>query len=141
MRPGRKTMKSKIKYLVLLHIVLAVFSLTGVASKFAAGADFLSAKFIFCYGLVVAGLGIYAICWQQIIKHLPLITAYANKAVTVIWGLVFGLVVFGETITIRKVIGAAIIIVGVYFIVTADAIEEEKSNNSSIEQDELIKEE
>jgi len=117
-------MKSKIKYFILLHIVLCVFSLTGIASKYASGADFLSAKFIFCYGLVILGLGIYAICWQQVIKHLPLITAYANKAVTVIWGLVLGYLVFDEAITVRKVIGAAIIVVGVYFIVTADAREE-----------------
>ena len=118
-------MNNKTKFYILLHIVLLIFSLTSVASKFASEADFLSAKFILCYGLVIAGLGIYAICWQQVIKALPLITAYANKAVTVIWGLVFGYLIFDEVITIRKVIGAVIIIAGVYLIVTADAMEEE----------------
>ena len=32
----------------------------------------------------------YAAGWQQVIKHLPLTTAYANKAVTVVWGILAG---------------------------------------------------
>ena len=83
-------MKSKIRYFIFLHIVILIFAFTNIASKLASGADFLSLRFIVCYGLVVLGLGIYAIFWQQVIKHLPLITAYANKAVTVIWGMIFG---------------------------------------------------
>lgn len=114
----------KIKYFVLLHIVLLIFSLTSLASKFASGADFLSFKFIFWYGIVIVGLGIYAICWQQVIKHLPLVTAYANKAVTVIWGMIAGYFFFEEAFTVRKIIGAFVVIIGVYYIVTADAMEE-----------------
>lgn len=119
-------MKNKVKWFVLLHIVIAIFSLTNVASKLASGADFLSARFIVCYGLTLFGLFVYAICWQQVIKHMPLITAYANKAVTVIWGLVFGYVLFDEKLSLRIIIGAVIIIAGVYLIVTADAMEEEE---------------
>ena len=58
-------------------------------------------------------LGIYAVVWQQIIKKLPLTLAYANKAVTVIWGLIWGLLFFGEKITPLKVIGAVIVITGI----------------------------
>lgn len=129
-----KQTKSKIKYLVLLHIVLVVFSLTSVASKFASGADFLSWRFIVCYGLTLVGLFVYAVCWQQIIKHMPLISAYANKAVTVIWGIVWGYFLFDEKITIRKIIGAVIIIAGVYLIVTADAMEEMSASDNNKEE-------
>lgn len=128
-------MKSKAKYFVLLHIVLMVFSLTSIASKFASGADLLSMRFIVCYGLVIAGLGIYAIMWQQVIKHLPLITAYANKAVTVIWGIVWGYLVFDEAITVRKIVGAIVIVVGVYFIVTADEVPMEDNDNKAKEEE------
>ena len=121
-------MKNNFKFYCLLHAALVIFALTSVASKFASGADFLSVRFICFYGLVILGLGIYAVLWQQIIKHLPLITAYANKAVTVIWGLIFGYFIFGEKITIRKLIGAVIIIAGVYLIVTADAMDEQSGN-------------
>lgn len=127
-------MKGKIRYFILLHIVLVIFASTSIASKLASGADFLSLKFLFFYGLVILGLGIYAIMWQQVIKHMPLITAYANKAVTVIWGIIFGYLIFDETITLRKIIGAIIIIAGVYFIVSADAEEE-----SDEKQDDAVK--
>ena len=113
-------MKSGYKYMIILHILLGVYSLTGVASKFAAGEEFMSFKFILFYGLSLFGLFIYAFVWQQIIKHMPLITAYANKGVTVIWGILWGYFIFSEEITIRKIIGAIIIIAGIVLIVTAD---------------------
>ena len=97
----------------LLHILLLVYSFSGVFSKMAAGYDFLSVKFCLCYGGLILILGIYAICWQQIIKRIPLTLAYANKAVTVIWGMIWGVLFFGENITVTKVIGAVIVIAGV----------------------------
>ena len=115
---------SKVKYMIILHLLLGVYSLTGVASKFASGEDFLSFKFILFYGLVLFGLFVYAIAWQQIIKHMPLISAYANRGVTVIWGLLWGYFIFSEEITARKLLGAAVIIAGIVLIVTADAKEE-----------------
>ncbi len=97
-----------------------IFSLGGVASKTAAGSEFLSAKFIICYGLVLFILFVYAIVWQQMLKRLPLVTAYANKAVTVVWGIIWGWVFFGESVTVRKIIGAVIVIAGVCIVVMAD---------------------
>ncbi|MCR5672409.1 MAG: EamA family transporter [Lachnospiraceae bacterium] len=113
-------MKKDHRYLIILHILLAIYSLTGVASKFAAREEFLSRGFILYYGLVLFGLFVYAFVWQQLIKHMPLITAYANKGATVIWGIVWGYLIFSEEITVRKLIGAAVIIVGIILIVTAD---------------------
>ncbi len=113
-----------IKLLFLLHILLAMFSLTGVASKFAAAQPFLSPKFIMFYALVLLGLFIYAFAWQQIIKRMPLVTAYANRGATVIWGIIWGYLVFSEEITVKKLIGAAVIICGIVLIVTAEAKEE-----------------
>ena len=65
------------------------------------------------YGAVILILGLYAVFWQQIIKRLPLSTAYMNKAATVVWGLVFGSVFFGERVSAPKLIGAALIIAGI----------------------------
>ena len=62
--------------------------------------------------------------WQQVIKHLPLTTAYANKAVTVVWGILLGMAVFGEAVTPRQVVGAVIIIAGIVLFVRADNEEE-----------------
>ena len=68
--------------------------------------------------------GAAAVGWQQVIKHLPLTTAYANKAITVVWGILLGFLLFGESITLRQFIGAAVIIVGIVLFVRADNEEE-----------------
>ena len=62
---------------------------------------------------MIALLGIYAIGWQQVIKHMNLTSAYAAKAATVIWGFIFGVVLFHEKITAGKVIGLALITAGI----------------------------
>ena len=81
----------------------------------------MSFKFVLFYGLVILLLGIYALLWQQIIKRMPLTTAYANKAVTVVWGMVWGALLFQEDITLQKCIGAAIIVVGVILYAFSDS--------------------
>lgn len=81
---------------------------------------FLSFWFIFFYGIVILNLGVYAIVWQQIIKKLPLNTAYSNKAVTIAWGILWGFLFFHETIKWNMILGAAIVIVGVLIVVRAD---------------------
>ncbi|MCR5602827.1 MAG: transporter [Lachnospiraceae bacterium] len=115
---------SKFKSFVILHIILALFSVSAVFSKLAAMEESLSFKWIIYYGAVLFIMFVYAIAWQQIIKQMPIVTAYANKAVTVIWGIIYGLIIFKEDITVPKIIGAVIIIAGVYLVVTGDEYDE-----------------
>lgn len=98
-------------------MLLMIYSLLGIFSKMASQEPFLSVKFCIYYGIVIMSLGIYAICWQQIIKRLPLVIAFANKAVTVIWGIVWGGLFFDEKVTIQKLTGAVVIIVGIILVV------------------------
>ena len=104
---------SPTKVLLALHLLLAIYSVNNVMSKLAAQTAFMSWEFIGCYGAVLLILGIYAIGWQQVIKRMPLTTAYANKAVTVVWGIVFGMIFFGETVTPLMLLGALVIIAGI----------------------------
>lgn len=110
----------KLKYYIALHIELLLFSLGGICTKMAGQFEFMSFWFIFYYGLVILNLGIYAIVWQQIIKKLPLNTAYSNKAVTIAWGILWGFLFFNETIKWNMLLGAAIVIIGVLIVVRAD---------------------
>ena len=127
--------KDTIKWFAILHVIILIFSVNSICSKMASGYEFLSFKWIIFYGLVVCILGFYAIAWQQVLKHLPLITTYANKAATTIWGLIWGALIFGEQITVQKIIGAIVVIIGVYLVVSGDeevngkASKEEVSNN------------
>lgn len=93
--------------------MLAVYSLSSVFSKLAAGEVFLSSGFILFYSGVLAVLAIYAVGWQQIIKRMPLTTAFANKAVCTIWGSIWGVLLFGEDISIVKIVGILLIVVGI----------------------------
>ena len=49
---------------------------------------------------------------------MSLTTAYANKAVLVIWGMVWGNLIFQEAISVQMILGAIIILVGVYLVVS-----------------------
>lgn len=118
-------MMSNLKTLFALHMLLMVYSCSGIFSKLAAGVNFLSLEFCLLYGGIIALLGLYAIGWQQILKRMPLTSAFSNKAVTVVWGIVWGALFFCEPITLFKVIGAALIIAGVVLFAHADTKEAE----------------
>ena len=104
---------SVLKWILITQIMLMFYSTGGIFSKLASGEQFLSFKFCLYYGIVLLNLAAYAVGWQQVIRHLPLTTAYANKAITVVWGIVWGAVFFHEQITAGKIIGAILVIFGV----------------------------
>lgn len=108
----------KIKSYIVLHLILLFYSLCGVCSKTAASKEFLSFEFCLFYGLVLFILAVYAILWQQVLKSVPLNIAYANKAITLVWGMLWGAVVFNETISASNIIGALIVLAGVLLMVT-----------------------
>lgn len=101
------------KYFLLLHVLLFLYSLGGICSKKAAANSFVSVYFFFYYSLLLLILIAYAFGWQQIIKVLPLSTAFANKAITVVWGLIWGKIIFNENITAGKLIGIGFIVAGI----------------------------
>ena len=111
-------MNKNTKTILALNILLIFFSLGGIFSKLASKQSFLSLKFILCYGSLLFIMFVYAIGWQQIIKRLPLTMAYANRAVTIVWGIIWGLLFFNEKLNVGKIIGAVIVIAGVLLYVT-----------------------
>lgn len=108
----------KIKPYLILNLILLFYSLGGICSKIASGKQFLSFEFILFYGLLLFTLAVYALLWQQIIKKIPLNIAYANKAVNLIWGMVWGAAIFKEHISLSNIIGAVIVLAGVILMVT-----------------------
>ena len=102
-------------YLVLL-ISIFISTLSGVCAKFAALQPFLSFKFFLYYGLEIVILGVYAIIWQQIIKRLNLAVAYSFKATALIWTLVWGIFIFNENINLTRILGVAIVIIGIIIV-------------------------
>lgn len=101
------------KYFLGLHAILILYSIGGICSKKAATETFFNANFFFYYILLLLILAVYAFAWQQIIKVLPLSMAFANKSITVIWSLVWGVLLFNEKITFEKLLGISFIVIGI----------------------------
>ena len=66
---------------------------------------------------VLLCLMLYAVLWQCVLKKFPLTTAFANKAIVVVWGIIWGWLWFEEAVTWNKVVGAAVIIAGILIVV------------------------
>lgn len=111
--------KGRPRVLLALHLLLMLFSFSGVLSKMASQHALMNGEFILCYGGMICVLGVYAVGWQQVIKRLPLTTAYANRAVTVIWGIVWGALLFQEDLAWQKIVGAVVVLLGVVMFATA----------------------
>ena len=114
----RNCLASKKGIFLLLHISLLFSSLSGVCSKMASRytGNVFSLEFISWFGLVFVIMFAYAIIWQQILKRMPLTIAYANRPVTLIWGIIWGALIFGEKISWNMLAGAAVIFVGIYLV-------------------------
>jgi hypothetical protein len=115
---GEKVMKDQkrkfqIKDILMLQIVFFIYSINSVVAKFASAQEPFSLNFILLYGLELCVLGVYAILWQQLIKRMELSVAYSNKAVVLLWAMVFGALLFKEQITLTKVAGILLVIVGI----------------------------
>lgn len=122
-KKNKESKKNLIKNIIILQAIIMVYTLSTVAAKFASGQEFLSLNFFLFYGLEILILGIYAIAWQQIIKKFDISIAYANKAMALLWSIVWAIVFFNESITINNIIGIIIVIIGT-FIVNSDETEE-----------------
>ena len=65
-------------------------------------------------------LGVYAIVWQQLIKKFEISVAYANKAMGLLWSIVWAILIFKDTVTIKNVIGVIIVIIGTMIVNSED---------------------
>ena len=108
------------KLIVLLQLSVLFFSLSSVFEKLAARYAILSWPWILFYGGALCVMGVYAIFWQQFLKRVPLTTAYANRAMSMLWSMLFGVLIFNETITWNMLLGVFVIAFGIYLVVTGD---------------------
>lgn len=106
-----------IKNYLFLHILLIIYSFCNVFSKLASNYEFLSVKFCLFYAISLLILGVYAILWKQVLKNFTLTTAFINKAITIIWGMILGFIIFNEEITLGMVLGSIIIFIGILIVV------------------------
>ena len=121
---NKKSKINKFLSIMILQLIVAIYTMSGVAAKFASKYEFLSFKFILCYAVEILILGVYAVLWQQIIKKFDLSIAYANRSIALLWSMIWAILLFNEVVTIKNVVGVMIVIVGT-IIVNSDEKKEE----------------
>lgn len=124
---------NKVKNLVFLHAIVFLYAISSVCAKYASTLDFFSIKWCFIYALQIFLLGCYALLWQQILKIMPLNFAFANKSVTLVWGMLFGVLLFNEKLSALNIVGAVIVLIGVIFMVTGDGNSDSQPRNNYVE--------
>ena len=101
-----------LKSILLLQAAVLIYTLAGVMGKYASAQSFLSVRFILFYGMEIAVLGLYALLWQQMIKRFDLSVAYANRAMALLWSMLWAVLLFHETVTWKNILGALIVAAG-----------------------------
>lgn len=105
--------KSDLYSLGIIQMSIVYLSISGIFAKKLSSLSYFSNLFLLYAFLIVFIVGTYAIVWQQIIKHFDISIAYANKGTSIIWIFLWSNLFFGETITLRNMIGALIVMIGV----------------------------
>lgn len=107
----------KSKNFAFLHCTLFVYVICALLEKYSSKYIFMSFEFCLFYILVVGLLGVYALLWQQVLKRIDLNMAFANKSITVIWGIILGFLIFNEQITLTTIFGAFFVLIGIMLVV------------------------
>ena len=108
----------KIKNVALLQGVIVIYTISSVMSKEASASGGNLGRFLFFFGMEFVLLGVYALLWQQMIKRFELSVAYANRSMAVVWSMVWAVVFFHDTITLRNAFGVFLVVAGTVVINT-----------------------
>lgn len=118
----REQVKQRVSWRMILVLQAAVclYSLSGIAAKFASKFAFMSMGFVFSYGIEIVILGIYALIWQQIIMRVEISVAYANRSMVIFWSMLWASLIFSEQITVTNMIGVVLIFIGTWVVNSSD---------------------
>jgi len=117
---GLNATRVSLRDFLLLHGTLFLYAVVSVLGKYAGvnlAAKAMGATILFM-GLEFLALAAYAVLWQQTLKRMPLSFAYSNKGVCTLWACLFGIVFFGESLTLGKAVGIVVVLAGVWLVVS-----------------------
>ena len=123
-----------IRNILILQAVVLVYTFSSVVAKYASCAELFSFSFFLFYGMEIAILGVYAILWQQMIKRFDLSVAYANRAMAILWSALWAIILFGESLGIKQILGIMLVVLGTV-IVNTDNQNKENENVTITKED------
>ncbi len=121
-------------YAIQLILINLLYACVSVCTKAASGGEFMSWQYVGGIVGAVALLGVYAIWWQQLLKRIPLATAYMFKGTSIVFVLLLSVLLFGESITWFNIAGAILIIIGIILYSQDD----NKKSNNNVQQPQAI---
>ena len=122
--------KLRLKDILVLQAVIVIYTLSSVMAKLASGQEPFSAPFLFFYLIELMILGVYALLWQQMIKKFELSVAYTNRAMALLWSMLWAVVLFHDQVTVKNIIGVALVIVGTLIVNGGDAEDRESGGGA-----------
>ncbi|SHI28371.1 hypothetical protein SAMN02745229_02750 [Butyrivibrio fibrisolvens DSM 3071] len=134
-------MKKKValKDILLLQLAVGIYSINTVIGGFVGNSlnenGVMSVKTIGLLFFEVVVLGVYAILWQQLIGKFQLSIAYANKAMTLLWSLMWSIVLFHEDVTVYKIIGVIMVMAGTIILNTDPTVSGEVKKEDKKEEE------
>ena len=109
----------KLKDILFAIIIYIIFPFSSVFMKLASDTSNLIMKlFLFCCSIGV--LGIFSILWQMLLKKVDLTKAYLFKSTTIIWNVIYGILIFSEKITLPMIIGIIITTAGIMITIVGE---------------------
>ena len=111
---------NKIKYYLIIICAKIIYSLTSIFSKLASREIFLSKNFCIYYLVIILVLGIYAVMWQQALKHIDLSVAMLFKPISLVLIVIWAYLFFRETVSLKMIIGILFILAGIVLVGNCD---------------------
>lgn len=102
-----------IRHIAVLIGINLLYACVTLFTKLAAQQEFMSMPHCLALCGAIGVMAAYAICWQQVLKHIDLSTAYMFKGTSLIFVMLLASAIFGEAITMMNVIGAVVIVLGI----------------------------
>lgn len=108
-------MKSNLSILSIFSLVVIniLYACVSIFTKYASQSEFMSWGYVWALVGAIGLMGLYAVLWQQILKHIELSLAYMFKGTSLIFVMLLANLLFGEQITWNNIVGAIIIISGI----------------------------
>ena len=101
------------KQVLSLLSVFLLYAFEPIAAKYTSQQELFSVQFWLGLGAVFGVLGLYALLWQQLLKHIPLSTAYMFRGSTLIFVMILSVILLGDSISTFNCIGALMIVAGI----------------------------
>ena len=99
-----------------LHFSIFLISFAPVLAKLASEKQLFSISFTIRYGALISLFLIHAFIWQRILSHIDLGVAYSAKSLSLVWGMLWAVILFQETLSYSNIVGASLVIIGVVLI-------------------------